>query len=327
MKKIIELSRNEIPYPPPTRIVEAARKGLTSLNRYPSTEDRDELRRMLSVYSNVSRESILVSPGSDLLIMQMFHLFSKEGKTVIIDPTLPVITRMAKCLAAKVLKVKISEPDFTLSIPPLIQEIKDASLVFIDNPNNPTGRLLLDRQSVNALSRSVNGVLLIDEAYYEFCNFSVADMVKDHVNLAVTRTMSKAFGLAGLRIGYMIAGKNIAGKFSDLTLPFPLSRSSIYATIEALRDTKYVKKNVKRVIEERERVRRQASQIGVRVYPSNTNFLLMSTNVPYTSRKLKKLGVTVSDLSGQLSPEFIRVSIGTKEENDAFLSSLREIIE
>jgi histidinol-phosphate aminotransferase len=138
--------------------------------------------------------------------------------------------------------------------------------------------------------------------------------------------MSKAFGLAGLKLGYMIAGETVLDVFSSLDLPLRPTKPSVYAAIEALKDTKYVDRNVKIIVEEREKLRKEVSKIGVKVYPSCTNFLLMRTDIPYAARKLSELGITVFDLSNQLPHEFIRVSIGLKEENDAFLSALRKII-
>lgn len=327
MSKIIRLNRNENPYPPLEKIIEAAKKGLTNLNRYPDTEDIDNLRRMLSVYTNVKENQVFLGSGFDSLIMQIINLFSRKGKIVTVDPTLSFPTRTMYDLETKLLKIKICEPLFSLPITPLINELKDADLVFIDNPNNPTGSLLLDGGSVDDLCNSTDGVVLIDEAYYEFSHFSVVDMVNDHGNLAVIRTMSKAFGLAGLRIGYMIAGETVAKKFSNKTLPFTLSKPSVYAAIEALKDTDYMSENVELILKERERVREEASQIGVKAYQSNTNFLLMRTSIPYISRKLREFGIMVADLSGHLPPEFIRVSIGTREENDALLDALRKLVE
>jgi histidinol-phosphate aminotransferase len=168
--------------------------------------------------------------------------------------------------------------------------------------------------------------LLIDESYYEFCHFSVIDMVKSHPNLIVTRSMSKAFGLAGLKVGYMIAGEAVLEAFSSLEIVLRPTAPSVYAAIEALKDTRYIEENVALVNGERERVGRQASDIGVEAYSSGTNFLLMDTHTPDAARKLKELGVMVCDVSRQISSEFIRVSIGNEKENDLFLSALKQIV-
>jgi histidinol-phosphate aminotransferase len=328
LNKVTELNRNEISYPPPERIIKAASKALTDSNRYSKISELDELRSLLSSYSKAEEESIFMGSGAEVLIAQILHLFSRKGKVVIVDPMFFMITRIAEDLekiGTKVLKIKLSEPSFSLPVEPLIEESKDASLVVIDNPNNPSGRILIDRDAAKELCESISGLLLVDEGYYEFSQFTIADMVKDYSNLVVVRTMSKAFGLAGLKLGYIIAGKDALDALSSLDLPLRPTRPSIYAAIEALKDTTYMEKNVELIVEERERVRKEASNMGVQVYPSCTNFLLMHTNTPYAAKKLGELGIIVFDPSNQLSHEFIRVSIGSKEENDAFLSALRKI--
>lgn len=329
MNKVIELNRNEIPYPPPRRVLGAAKEGLVQSNRYLKNCELDELRRRISVYSEVEENSIFVGSGAEALITETLHLFSRRRKVVIVDPTFFIITYVTENLerlGTKIVKIRLTYPHFRLPIEPLISESKDASLTVIDNPNNPSGRLLLDSRSVEELCESTSGIVLVDEGYYEFSHFTVANLVKSHPNLAVTRTMSKAFGLAGLKLGYMIAGETVLDSFSTVDLPLRPSKPSVYAAIEALKDTGYMKRNVRRIAEERERVREIVDKIGLDVCPSCTNFLLIRTDAPYTGRRLKELGVMVFDPSRQLPCKYIRVSVGLKEENDAFLSALKKIL-
>lgn len=326
MSEIIELNRNELPYPPPANVIEAARKGLQGINHYATIKEIGELKRALSNYCGTAEESVFVTSGVEILLGQLLHLFSRRGKIVIIDPTFFIITRVAESLGTKVLKVRLTMPSFSLPLEPLIDEARSAALVVIDSPNNPTGRLLLDRGSTRRLCESSSGVLLVDESYCEFADFSVIDMVKECTNLIVTRTMSKAFGLAGLKVGYMIAGEAVQKDLSSLEVALRPTTPSVYATVAALKDIEYMTNNVALVSEERERVSQKASAMGVEVYPSSTNFLLMRTSQANAARKLKERGVLVFDPSNQFPSQFIRVSIGTPEENDIFLSSLEEIL-
>ncbi len=323
MKRYIKLNMNEMPYPPPIEVINSAKKGLSNLNRYTSQESLEMLKNMISDYSKTPKEHIILSSGSDLLIREMIHLFSKRRKTIVVDPTFFPITQAAKQFAPKLLKIRLSEPSFDLPISYLIDELNEQSLIVIDNPNNPTGNILLNRRMIEDILET-NTYLLIDEAYYEFSRISFADIIKDHPNLAITRTMDKAFSLAGARIGYLIAGKTFLNDFSgfDTFLPLP----SVYAAIEALKNIDYMKKNVNKIIDERKRVRKEVAKMGIEVYPSNTNFLLMRTGIPDVARELKKTGVLVFDLSNLLSSEFIRVSLGTKDENNFFLFSLGKLI-
>jgi histidinol-phosphate/aromatic aminotransferase/cobyric acid decarboxylase-like protein len=135
LDSIVELNRNELSYPPPENVIEAARKGLMRANRYSKVVEIDELKERLSLYCNVEKESIFLGSGVEVLIAQILHLFSRGGKVIILDPTFFIITHVAESLETKLLKVKLSGPSFSLPLTPLIHEVKDASLVVIDNPN------------------------------------------------------------------------------------------------------------------------------------------------------------------------------------------------
>ena len=137
-------------------------------------------------------------------------------------------------------------------------------------------------------------------------------------------TRSKALGLAGTRIGYIIGGKTFLDAFSSLSLILP--QTSLFAAIEAMKNPEYSNKNIELISNERERVRRQLKEIGLQVYPSTTNFLLIDTNIPNIGTKLLERGIHVLDLSDRWLAGYIRVSIGTQEENDIFISNIREIL-
>jgi len=195
----------------------------------------------------------------------------------------------------------------------------------IDNPNNPTGNLLLDEKDVKILLENENVILLVDEAYFEFSKVGFADLIKDYPNLAISRTLSKSFGLAGSGIGYLIAGELAQQRFSglEIMLPYP----SIIAGIQALNNRNYMAEFINEVNQEKQRVMNSLSELGITVYPSYTNFLLIKTNIQDLSLKLEEKGIFVSNLSHySLSSEFIRVSIGSKIENNTFIEIIKELI-
>jgi histidinol-phosphate aminotransferase len=325
MKGVIRLNMNEVPYSPPQRIIEAAQRALSNLNRYADLENLEYLRRLLADYAGVSKKHVILSAGSNLLLREVIHIFSQRRKVVRVSPSFLPTVEAAKQFAIKSVSIRLSPPDFDLNPEMLMKTVKEPTLVLIDNPNNPTGKILLDRATVESLTQNTDIFVVIDEAYYEFSQVTFSKMVHDRSNLAITRTMDKAFGLAGARIGYIIAGESFLNAFSSYD-PF-LPQCSLYAAIEALNDLSYMKQNVRRVIEERERVLRKLDKLGAHVYSSRANFLLMKIELPGLARRLRDMGVLVSDLSGQLSPGFIRVSVGTPEENDAFLDSYTKILE
>jgi histidinol-phosphate aminotransferase len=325
MKGIIRLNMNEVPYPPPQRIIEAAQRGLSNLNRYPDLEKLENLRQILANYAGVSRKHVILSAGSNLLLREVIHVFSKGRKVVMVSPSFLPTVEAAKQFAIKSVSIRLSPPDYDLNPEMLMRTVKEPTLVLIDNPNNPTGKILLDRETVESLTQKTDIFTVIDEAYYEFSQVTFANLVHDRPNLAITRTMDKAFSLAGARVGYIIAGESFLNAFSSYD-PF-LPQCSLYAAIEALNNVTYMKRNVRRVIEERERVLRKLDKLGAHVYSSRANFFLMKIELPGAVRRIRDMGVLVSDISGQLSPGFIRVSVGTPEENDVFLDSYTKILE
>ena len=325
LKDTIKLNMNEVSYPPPREIIEAAQKGLTNLNRYTDPEDLERLHRLLADYSGLPKKHIVLSPGSDLLLREVIHTHSKGRKIIMVSPSFLPTVQAAEQFSTKSVSIRLSPPDFTLDLDLLLDELKGPCLLIIDNPNNPTGKILLDRRMVGSILENTDALLVVDEAYYEFSEVSFVDMVQRHPNLAITRTMDKAFSLAGARIGYIVTGEAFIDAFSSFHMLLP--RPSLYAAIEALNNTDYMRKNVGRVIAERERVRSTLHEFAVQVYQSATNFLLVKTDIPDIARRFGDIGILISDLSNQLSSGFIRVSIGTPRENDAFISGYMKIRE
>lgn len=321
----IKLNMNEMPYPPSRKIMEAARKGLLNLNRYANPKDLELLRELLANYSGVPKKHIILSPGSDLLLREIIHTCAKGRKVVIVNPSFLPTVQAAKQFAAELIKIRLSPPEFHLNSKLLISELKNPCLLIIDNPNNPTGKILMNKGMTEAIIKNKNTLLVIDEAYYEFSGITFADMIEEHPNLAIVRTLDKAFSLAGARIGYIVAGKNFLDSFSTFYAFLP--QASLNAAIEAMRNHGYIKKNIELIAKEKERICKKLEEIRLQVYSSCTNFFLIKTKIPDVARKLRDRGILVFDLSSQWLSSYIRVSVGTPEENDIFLSVIKEILE
>lgn len=296
------------------------------LNRYSDPEDMERLLGLLADYSGVPKKHIIQSPGSDFLLREIIHTYSKGRKIVIVSPSFFPTVQAAKQFATKLISIRLSPPDFDLNPDLLLDQLNEPCLVILDNPNNPTGQLLLDQQMVESVVAHTDTLLVVDEAYYEFSGVTFADMVQEYPNLGLTRTMDKAFSLAGARIGYMIAGEAFFDAFSSYYMILP--RPGLYAAIQALKNPDYMMRNVSRVIAEKERVWNALNDnLAVQVYKSMTNFLLLKTDIPDMVGKLADIGILISDLSNQLSSGFIRVSIGNREDNDAFIAGYMKIRE
>lgn len=322
MIETVRLHMNEMPYPPSPGVVEAARRSLEMLNRYADPAELEALRARLADYCGVPGDCIILAPGSDLLLREVIHTFSAGRRVITPSPSFLPTVQAARRFAAESLGIRLSPPAFDLDLKLLMEVLEGPCLVILDNPNNPTGRMLLDPPAVEALLQRENVLLVVDEAYYEFSGVTFAGRVTDHPRLAIVRTMDKAFSLAGARIGYGIAGEAFVDALSSFYAFLP--RPTLAAAMEALKQPEHMRENVRRVVEERQRLRQALDQLGVRAYPSNTNFLLVRADVPDTVARLGDRGMLVADVSDQLPAGFFRVSVGTPAENDAFVDALAE---
>jgi histidinol-phosphate aminotransferase len=323
----IRLDKNEMPFPPPKEIIEAVKLNIENINRYTPQTEVNKLVKLISDYSKAPENSIILSSGSDILIKEFIFLFAREREIIIPDPTFFLISNAAQKTSSPLMKIRLREPEFNLSIESFIHEINKPTLLVFDNPNNPTGSLLLTQKDVKTILENENVILLIDEAYFEFSKITYAPWIEDYPNLAVSRTLSKSFGLAGSGIGYLIAGEIIQKKFQglDIMLPSP----SVIAAIHALENLDYMKKYIEEIDQEKKRISKMVSNMEISVYHSYTNFLLMKTGIYDIAQKLAEQGIYVSNVSNNysLSPEFIRVTIGSIEDNDYFINSMKKIVE
>ncbi|TFG22633.1 MAG: histidinol-phosphate aminotransferase family protein [Promethearchaeota archaeon] len=325
-KMKIKLDTNEMPKPPPIEVLEPVKKSIDEINRYTPQIEVNKLVKLIANYSKAPENSIILSSGSDILIKELIFLFSREREIIIADPTFFLISNAAQKTSSPLLKIRLREPEFNLLIDSFIDEINKPTLIVFDNPNNPTGSLLLNQKDVKMILENENVILLIDEAYFEFSKISFANLIKDYPNLAVSRTFSKSFALAGSGIGYLIAGEIIQKRFEglDIMLPSP----SVIAAIHALDNIDYMIKYIEEIDQEKKRIMSLVSDMDLIVYPSYTNFFLMKSKMHDLARTLAEHDVLVSDVSNHysLSSEFIRVTIGKKEENDYFIKNLRNIV-
>jgi len=312
---------NENPYSPASSIQKAAIKGLDKINRYSEVKYLIELKELLGNYNNVPSDRIILSPGSGFLIREIINIFSKNRKIIMLSPSFFPVAQFALKQANRLTKIQIAPPDFKLDRNLLLNELTESTLLIIDNPNNPTGKILIDDSLAEKILQNKNALLLVDEAYYEFSGKTFASMIEKYPNLAITRTMDKAFSLAGLRMGYLLAGDYFKDQFSDF--PVFLSRPTLFAAIEALKNPEYLTINVNRILSEKARVEKELTKIGIQVFPGSTNFILIKSKIPDFARKLMDSGIIIKDLSEEWLNGFYRISIGLPEENDTLLSIIK----
>lgn len=327
----VRLDRNENPYGPSPSVLKVLKDALVDVNRYPDRRDVEGLERAIAEYSNVSPQQVVISGGSDALIDLVVKTFIEPGDRVLVAaPSFVMYERAARVYGARVTKLRLRPGTFEMDPGALLEAARGAKLVLLGNPNNPTGNLLLTERVAEEVL-SLGCVLVVDEAYYEYSGSTLASLISSYPNLVVLRTFSKAFGLAGLRVGYALTSKELADVMKRAKLPYDVSRLSVKAAAAALGDLEYVRWVVRVTREELRRVSEALATLGLSVYPSVANFLMFSTeSAGVTSKELVEAllrrGIAIRDLSGLEGAGrwYARVSIGTPGENSRFLEALSE---
>jgi len=334
LDSVIKLASNENPMEPSPRVIEAITQAAKCVNRYPDG-GCFYLRQALSEYLSVPGENLVFGNGSDELILMALRAFIEPGDEVVVaDPTFLIyhIASMIKGANVKTVPLKGYKYDLDSMLKAVNKKTK---IVFIANPDNPTGSYVthdeLDKFK-DAIPPDV--LVFLDEAYYEF---AAGDDYPETLELAqgqqksfiVARTFSKAFCLAGLRVGYGVTRSDIAEVLNKVREPFNVNSLAQVAAIAALEDKAHLEKSVDLVREEKERFYELFKSLGLEYVPSRTNFILVNTK--RDSQKvfdfLMKKGVIIREMSAWGLKGFIRVNIGLREENDEFFRIFKKAME
>jgi histidinol-phosphate aminotransferase len=335
----VRLNTNENPYPLPEplveRIAERVREAARGLNRYP---DRDavELRTKLAEYLTrtgghpVGVENVWAANGSNEVIQQLLQTFGGPGRTAIgFEPSYSMHSLIARGTGTG----WISGPrrdDFGIDVEAAVRAIAEhrPDVVFVTTPNNPTGNAV-PRETVLALYEAAQAakpsMVVVDEAYVEFSHGdSLLPLIEGRPHLVISRTMSKAFGAAGLRLGYLAAHPAVVDAVQLVRLPYHLSAVTQATALAALEHTDTLLGYVEQLKAERDRLVAELRAIGYEVTESDANFVQFGCfpDAHEAWRKILERGVLVRDNG---VPGWLRVTAGTPEENDAFLDAVREL--
>ncbi len=325
---LVYLDLNECPFSPPEHVVKAACRAAVRGNRYPSEEDYMEVKRLLAEYTGLDPENIVLTAGGDEGLRAVFDVFVGNGdRVVLLEPGFAMMRFYTVVRGGFYQHVRLREAGsrFVLDEDEVIEASSGARLVVIENPHNPTGSLVADEELVSRLIDETEAVILVDEAYFEFSGVTVSRLLEKSDRLLVLRTLSKAFCLAGFRVGYLLAQPPAAELVRKALTPFNLSIVQLAAAKAALEDRRYVEDVIDHVNSEKERIGAKLREMGVKVYESYTNFLLLKTGVSNIHQKLAEHGIVVKQVAS-LGPDYIRVTIGTRDENDRFLEAMEAVL-
>lgn len=329
----VRLNTNETPWPPPAAFTEllARRIGQLSLNRYPDRR-AGRLRAAIAGRFGLTPDRVWAANGSNEILMQLLQAYGGADRSLLtFRPTYSMYPEIARTTATARLEEDLDER-FRLDPAAGAAAVTrhDPDLVMLASPNNPTG-LSVTTEAVRAVHDAGHALVVVDEAYREFAPGgeagSAVSLLDELERLVVVRTFSKAWRLAGVRLGYLLGPDWVVDDLRRVRLPYHLDAITQEAGLAAIELADEVTAHVAAIVAERERVRVALAGMGVHVFASEGNFLLLRTAVADLFDGLLARGVLVRDFSRQ--PRLggcLRVTIGTPEENDAFLTALKECI-
>ena len=326
VESIDKLDANENPYGPSPKALEAL-ANYRSYHIYPDPIQR-RLREALANYLGYGPEWILPGAGSDEMIELAVRLFVPDGGAVLsFPPTFGMYSFLASTFGHEVIEVTRRD-DFSLDIEAAIAAAADASLIFVASPNNPTGNSV-PREQLEALLETGLPVI-VDEAYGEFDSESYVSLVHERPNLAVTRTLSKWAGLAGLRVGYLVCDPAVVEIAMRIKQPYSVNLAAGIASIASFDDRPLLEERVAAIRVERERMAAALGRLpGLTVYPSQANFVLCKIEaIPakLVQTKLMEAGIMVRYFDTPLLQNHLRISAGRPEQTDRLIEALAELI-
>lgn len=309
-------------------LIDAAQKN-SDIREYPLGKS-ENLIDSLANYVHLPKQMIGIGNGSDqILDIILSNFASKRTRILTSNPTFGFFEERCKLYQIPTIKIPFSK-NMTLDLDDFILKSKQADILYLDSPNNPTG-FQFKKEEITELIKKFDGVVIVDEAYGEFSDYSVVGLTKKFENLIVVRTFSKTFGLAGLRLGYVVSNKKFIDVFSRvLQYPYPLNTLAIEAGMLALQKIKQIEEATQIIKQERTRIIRKLRESGTfDVFDSKANFVLFDARGAdkriYTA--LLEQGISVRKL-GKIGKHegCLRVTVGTKDMNSKFLLAIRDLL-
>lgn len=326
----VKLNQNELPLDIPPELKEEVVQKLSRecWNRYPS-DDSFGLIAAIAEYTGIPANDIVVGNGSNEMIQTLLYSTCDSGDSIVtVQPGFSMYKRIASVMNIAVKEVPLLQ-DFAFDLDGLIEAGKDARLMILATPNNPTGTTLTLTQ-IKQLAGEFLGLLVLDEAYYEFSRETALEISREMEHIIILRTFSKALGLAGLRLGYMLGKEELIKDIRNARMPFSVGHFQQIAGEHILKNRYWWQQKVNMIIEERGSLYQELTGIeGICPIPSKANFILFESQNISASELFQNLfnrGVIVRWFGTPGLENVLRVTIGTAEENDIFLNELNSIL-
>lgn len=326
-RKYIKLNTNESPFPPSPIAVAMAKKAAEECELYPDPDCKALINAIAEKYG-VESENVIVTNGSDEVLNFAFMAYCGDRKAIF-----PNVTYGFYSVFATLNGVEYEEKplmaDFTVDT---CDYISDSSTVFIANPNAPTGIALKISEIEEIVAANPDRVVVVDEAYVDFGAESVVPLIGKYKNLLVTQTFSKSRSMAGARLGFGIADKEIIADLNRIrysTNPYNVNRMTLMAGVGAINDDEYFRKNCECVVRNREYVSEELIKAGFTLTDSKANFVFAKKDGfdgGTLYRKLKEKGILVRHFDKPLIKDYLRITVGSEEDMKALIGALKAII-
>jgi len=332
IQRAVKLASNENPLGPSPKAIQAITLALSGLHRYPDGRGH-ELVVKLSERFGITPEHFVLGNGSDDLIGMLTRALLQPGDEVII-PTPSFLMYDINVQSVGAVTVPIPLKSMTIPLEDILFNVTPRTrMIFLCNPNNPTGSIISRKNFESFLNKlSADIVVIVDEAYMEFVRdpdcVESAEYVGSDRPIVTLRTFSKAYGLAGLRIGYGIMPPELAGLVHRIRQPFNASLLAQAGAIGALEDEDFLEKTIRTVHDGLDYLYMEFDKIGIRYFPTHANFFLIDVrqNADWVFEAMLKTGVIVRSMSSYGYPTYIRVNTGLPEENRLLVQSLKQVL-
>ena len=301
--------------------------GAADLSLYPQREIGE---RLIADFLGLAPEQVLLTNGADEALSVLFTNYLGPGDELLFaDPTFVMFPMLGEALGAQVVRLRSGE-DLTLPVADFLARISPRTrVIVIANPNNPTGLVAPRADLLKIAEAAPDAAVLIDEAYFDFCDETLIQDMASHPNLFVARTFSKVYGLAGLRLGVLTGAADQISYMRRFCVPFNVNSVALACLEEALADQAFVRDHVAQVKQGRERLAQLFSELGLRFWPSQTNFVLVRVGAPAQRfvESMQRRGILVRDSSANPGCEgCARITVGTPSQMDGVLRAIREAI-
>ena len=323
---LIKLNTNENPFPPSPQVAEVLRNfDIARLRRYPDPF-ADELRDAFAAACNLKRENIIAGNGSDDLLTMIFRAFTDNNRPVaVFDPSYSLYPVLAAMQGAPVIKVPLTGENFDYpDAASTLQQCKNANLLVITRPNAPTGNLAA-KTWVETVCAGFDGIVLIDEAYADFADDNCMELAGKYDNVLVMRTFSKSLSMAGVRLGFAAGNPVLIEGLMKLKDSYNLDMLSQAVALANYNDREYQRKCLDIILAERQKLSAALGGLGFHVVPSQANFLFASPadgDGEACFKYLREAAIIVRYFKGERTGKFVRITIGTPEENAKLVAVL-----